>query len=150
VFGSRTPLDDPPLPEHGDDWSENRLATIHRQLSSAMADEPGSGHVTALLDEVPDTPRNLASLIEHLVGEHARRAQSDGRARQVVTAAVPDGPVPGVGHVLVVRWLTRRQAAGRRVIRRLSYAPAATEPSERTGRLVLRHLADQLTAPAPG
>jgi hypothetical protein len=94
---------------------------------------------------VPDTPRNLASLIEHVVDEHARRVRSEGRARHVVTGPLPDGAVPGVGHILVVRWLTRRHATGRRVIRRVSYAPATTPPSERTGRLVLRHLADQLT-----
>ncbi|KQY22012.1 hypothetical protein ASD16_15285 [Cellulomonas sp. Root485] len=143
MFGSRTTLADP-LPEHDDDWSADRLATFQRRLTDATAD-PAPDGLTALLDQVPHTPRNLASLIEHLVEEHARRARSEGRARQVVTAPLPDGAVPGVGHILVVRWLTRRHATGRRVIRRVSYAPAITPPSERTGRLVLRHLADQLT-----
>lgn len=149
MFGSRPHPADPPLPEHGDDWSADRLADVRRRLTVAVTVDPAPGRVTALLDEVPDTPRNLASLIEHLVGEHARRAHSQGRARQVVTGPRPDGAVPAVGHLLVVRWLTRRQAMGRRVIRRVSYAPPTTEPSQRTGRLVLRHLADQLTAPAP-
>jgi hypothetical protein len=149
VFGSRTALADLPLPERADDWSDDRLDALQRQLTAAVATGPDATAVSALLDEVPDTPRNLASLIEHLVGEHARRTHREGRARQVVTAPVPAGAVPGVGHVLVVRWLTRRQETGRRVIRRLAYAPVATEPSQRTGRLVLRHLADQLSAPAP-
>ena len=95
MFGSRTPLADPPLPEHVDDWSDDRLSTVHRQLTIAMEDERGSDRVAALLDEVPDTSRNLASLIEHLVAEHARRAQREGRARQVVDGPVPDGPVAG-------------------------------------------------------
>jgi len=149
VFGSRTALADPPLPEHADDWPADRLADLQRQVEDAMTHQAGRERVTVLLDEVPGTPRNLAALIEHLVAEHARRAHGEGRVRQVVKAPVPDGAVPGVGHVLVVRWLTRRQAAARRVIRRVSYAPATTEPSQRTGRLVLRHLADQLAAPAP-
>ena len=147
MFGNRTALADP-LPEHEDDWSADRLAAFRRQLAVAVTTEPGS--VATLLDEVPDTPRNVASVIEDLVDEHARRARSEGRARQVVTAPLPDGPVPGVGHVLVVRWLTRRQVAGRRVIRRVSWAPVtAVDPAQRTGRLVLRHLADQLLVTAP-
>ena len=146
MFGSRTTLADP-LPEHGDDWSADQLAAFQQRLTVAVA-EPGPEGVATLLDEVPDTSRNLASLIEHLVGEHARRAHAEGRARQVVTGPHPDGAVPGVGHILVVRWLTRRQAVARRVIRRVSYAPATTPPSDRTGRLVLRHLADKLS-PAP-
>ena len=144
MFGSRTTPVDPPLPEHGDDWPDDRLAMLRRQLTVAVTVDPDPARVAALLDEVPETPRNLASLIEHLVGEHARRVRNQGRARQVVTAPRPDGAVPGVGHLLVVRWLTRREAMGRRVIRRVSYAPATTAPAERTGRLVLRHLADQL------
>jgi hypothetical protein len=139
VFGSRTPLADP-LPEHDDDWSADRLAAFRRRLGDA-----GPAQVSALLDEVPDTPRNVASLIEFVVDEHARRVRREGRARRVVTGPLPDGAVPGVGHILVVRWLTRRQATGRRVIRRVAYAPATTPPSERTGRLVLRHLAGQLS-----
>ncbi|WP_456789467.1 hypothetical protein [Cellulomonas sp. P5_C5] len=148
MLGSRTTLVDPPLPERGEDWSADQLAAVQRRLTVAVTVDPDPGRVEALLDEVPDTPRNLAALIEHLVGEHARRAHSEGRARQVVKAPRPDGAVPGVGHLLVVRWLTRREAMGRRVIRRVSYAPATTEPSERTGRLVLRHLADELSATA--
>lgn len=149
MFGSRTALVDPPLPEHADDWPDERLVALQRRLTVAVTEEPDAGAVAALLDEVPDTPRNLASLIEHLVDQHARRARHEGCARQVVTGPRPDGAVPGVGHVLVVRWLTRRQEQGRRVIRRLSYAPETTVPSERTGRLVVRHLADQLSAPVP-
>ena len=139
MFGSRTTLADQ-LPEHDDDWSTDRLAPLRQQLAVA-----GPTHVSALLDEVPHTPRNVATLIEFVVDEHARRVRSEGRARHVVTGPLPDGAVPGVGHILVVRWLTRRQATGRRVIRRLAYAPATTPPAERTGRLVLRHLADQLS-----
>lgn len=138
MFGSRTALVDP-LPDHADDWPDDRLATFQQRLTVA---DPGQ--VTALLDEVPPTPRNVASLIEHLVAEQARRVRVAGRARQVVTGPRPDGPVAGVGHLLVVRWLTRRHASGRRVIRRVSYAPATTAPAERTGRLVLRHLVDGL------
>lgn len=138
MFGSRTALVDP-LPEHADDWSDDRLATIHERLTVA-----GPGQVTTLLDEVPHTPRNVAALIEHLVAEHARRVRDEGRARQVVSGPRPDGAVAAVGHLLVVRWLTRRHTTGRRVIRRVSYAPATTAPAERTGRLVLRHLADGL------
>ena len=147
MFGSRTALADP-LPEHGDDWSDERLASFHQRLTVAAAD-PDPARVTALLDEVPPTPRNVASLIECLVGERAHRLRSEGRARQVVTGPHPSGAVPGVGHILVVRWLTGREAVARRVIRRVSYAPAGSEPSERTGRLVLLHLADQLSAAVP-
>ncbi|KQR08621.1 hypothetical protein [Cellulomonas sp. Leaf334] len=143
MFGSRTALADP-LPEHGDDWSADELAAVQRRLTVAATVDPAPGRVAALLDEVPDTPRNVASLIEHLVAEHARRVRGEGRTRQVVSGPRPDGPVAGVGHLLVVRWLTRRHATGRRVIRRVSYAPATTAPAERTGRLVLRHLADEL------
>ncbi|GEK20562.1 hypothetical protein [Cellulomonas xylanilytica] len=148
MFGSRTALADP-LPEHDDDWSADELAAVQRRLTVAMTVDPAPGRVEALLDGVPETPRNLASLIEHLVGEHARRVRGEGRGRAIAAAPVPDEPVAAVSHLLVVRWLTRRQAAGRRVIRRLAYAPATTAPSERTGRLVLRHLADQLAAPVP-
>ncbi|GEL98980.1 hypothetical protein [Cellulomonas terrae] len=138
MFGSRTALVDP-LPDHADDWSEDRLATFQERLTVA-----GHGEVTALLDEVPDTPRNVASLIEHVVAEQARRLRVAGRAREVVTGPRPDEAVAGVGHLLVVRWLTRRETTGRRVIRRVAYAPATTPPAARTGRLVLRHLADGL------
>ena len=149
MFGSRTPLPDPPLPQHADDWSDDRLADFQRRLAVAVTAE-GSGQATALLDEVPATPRNVASLIEHLVDEHARRARGDGRARRVVKGPLPDEAVPRVGHILVVQWLTRRQEMGRRVIRRVSHAPASTTAtSGRTSRLLLRHLADQLAAPAP-
>jgi hypothetical protein len=148
VFGIRSTRPDQPLPEHEDDWSDDRLTAFQRRL--ALAAEVGSGRVTTLLDEVPATPRNVASLIEHLVGEHAGRARSEGRARQVVQGPRPDGAVARVGHILVVQWLTRREAIGRRVIRRVSHAPVSTTaPSGRTGRLLLRHLADELSAPAP-
>lgn len=143
MLGRRTTLADP-LPEHADDWSADRLGAFRERLSVAAA-TPGSAPVAPLLDEVPETPRNVASLIEYVVDEHARRARSEDRAHHVVGGALPDGAVPGVGHILVVRWLTGRQAAARRVIRRVAYAPATTPPAERTGRLVLRHLADQLT-----
>jgi hypothetical protein len=145
VFGSRTTHPVPPLPSHEDDWSDDRLAALPQRLAGA-----GSGQVVALLDEVPHTPRNVASLIEHLVGEHARRARGEGRARRVVKAPVPHEAVPRVGHILVVRWLTGQEAMGRRVIHRVSHGPASTAaPSGRTSRLLLRHLADQLAAPAP-
>ncbi|MGY4644907.1 hypothetical protein [Cellulomonas sp. URHB0016] len=150
MFGSRTTLPDPPLPAHEDDWSEGQLAAFHQQLAVAVTSDPGSTHVAALLDEVPDTPRNVAFLIEHLVDEHARRARGEGRARQVVKGPVPTGPVPRVGHILVVRWLTRREATGRRVIRHVAHPRTSAVPrSARTGWLVLRHLADQLSSPAP-
>lgn len=140
MFGSRTAHPVPPLPEHQDDWSEDRLAALPQRLAGA-----GSGQVAAVLDEVPHTPRNVATLIEHLVGEHARRARGEGRARDVVKGPLPQDAVPRVGHILVVRWLTRREAMGRRVIRRVAHTPAAgTAPSGRTSRLLLRHLADQL------
>ena len=98
MFGSRTPLADPPLPEHDDDWSDARLSTVHRQLTVAMADERGSDRVAALLDGVPDTSRNLASLIEHLVAEHARRV-ADARAVRArsSTHRSPTGPSPRSG-----------------------------------------------------
>jgi hypothetical protein len=156
VFGSRTTLPVPPLPEHEDDWSDDRLAAFQRRLAAVVTADAdagsgsGSGRIATVLDEVPHTPRNVASLIEHLVGEHARRVRGEGRARDVVKAPVPHDAVPRVGHILVVRWLTGHEAMGRRVIRRVTHTPASTPaPSGRTGRLLLRHLADQLAAPAP-
>lgn len=150
MLGFRRTHDDPPLPEHGDDWSADRLLTFHRRLSVAASGAPTPGQVDALLDEVPATPRNVAALLEHLVDEHARRARETGRSRAVVAAPLPAGAVARVGHLLVVRWLTRRQAMGRRVIRRVSHSPAAVAaPSQRTGWLLVRHLTDGLTTPAP-
>lgn len=150
MLGIRRTHDDPPLPAHGDDWSADRLSTFHRRLSVAASGVPAPGRVDALLDEVPATPRNVAALLEHLVDEHARRAREGGRSRAVVSAPLPEGAVARVGHLLVVRWLTRRHAMGRRVIRRVSHSPAAvTAPAERTGWLLVRHLTDGLTTPAP-
>lgn len=150
MLGIRRTHDDQPLPEHGDDWSADALSIFHRRLSVAASGAPTPGQVDALLDEVPTTPRNTATLLEHLVDDHARRAREAGRTREVVRAPLPEGAVARVGHLLVVRWLTRRRTTGRRVIRRVSHSPAAvTAPSERTGWLLVRHLADGLTTPAP-
>ncbi|GIG23573.1 hypothetical protein Cch01nite_42970 [Cellulomonas chitinilytica] len=149
MFGKRTPHDDPPLLAHADDWSGDRLTAFQERLAVAVTEGPDADGITAMLDEVPDTPRNVASLLEHLVDEHARRVVDEGRAREVVQAPVPDGAVARVGHILVVRWLERRHDLGRRVIRRVAHSPApAVTPPGRTGRLLVRHLAVELASPA--
>ncbi|GEM_PF-1256724 len=148
VFGSRPTLDDPPLPEHRDDWSPDRLTAFRERLDAAVS-APGA-QVGALLDEVPDTPRNLASLLEHLVDAHARRARADGRARGLVRGPLPDDAVARVGHLLVAHRLTYRRGAGRRLVRRFAHGPSSgVLRPDRNGRRLLRHLADGLaTAPA--
>jgi len=149
VSGNHTPLDDPPLLAHADDWSGDELTDFQERLDAAVTDGPAPDELTALLDEVPDTPRNVASVLEHLVDTHARRVREAGRTADVVDAPVPDGAVARVGHILVVRWLTGEHAMGRRVIRRVTHSPApAVAPPGRTGRLVVRHLAAELASPA--
>lgn len=148
MLGTRTPHDTA-LPAHADDWSADRLAAVHRRLDVAATTTGGADQVEALLDEVPTTPRNTAALLEHLVEAHARRARAEGRARDVVRAPLAAEPVAHVADLLVVRWLTRRRAMGRRVIQHVSHSPAATvAPAERTGWLLVRHLAGARTAPA--
>ena len=92
MFGSRTTLADP-LDEHVDDWSARPAGGLPASARGREA-EYRVGLVSALLDAVPVTSRNLASLIEYLVDEHARRVRSEGRARHVIDGPVPDGAFP--------------------------------------------------------
>ena len=94
MFGSRTHAD-PPLPEHGDDWSDDRLTSLHRRLTVAATTDPAQ--VTTLLDEVPDTSRNLASLIEHLVAEHAGGRSAPAAPARWSTDRSPTAPSPASG-----------------------------------------------------